>query len=142
MKSYVPISFIVGNGGETSLVDCSVIFSFPKDVELSKDNVIYKAMATYLIKPSKTYVNSKNKTVILRVGDLNPQREIKSDEFFVKIPLNVDENEIYWSLSASDYHKEGTLKLINKPHFKVSYIHNNKFPGKVDVKDDIEIKTP
>lgn len=119
--SFCPIRFGVWNCGEASLDSCTVIFDFPDFVELKMDN----EERTYFPKihnpKSNTWVYEDEHQVQFNAGDLTLGLGRRSTPFFVRVPRDVKEVEVNWSLSCKTLKKYGKLTIVNIPEVIPEY---------------------
>lgn len=139
--SYCPLKFLVTNQGRAAIDDFKISFSFDSpSVSFLRSNVEKK-----MLMPEISYSRSLSNIIledgagVKMFGDsIIPGDHSLSDDFFVHIPVEVNEVHISWKLLSRHFPAEGTLKIIVEKKFVEEYKYSEEKTGVSQIEDYIE----
>lgn len=140
--TYCHLRFMVVNQGRTPIDDYKIIFHFNnQDVRFVYDNV-EKQMSF----PEINYNLMRDITLEDRQGvtmygkSIIPGDYVMSDDFYIHLPNETEEVNIYWRLLSRHYSEEGKLRLMVEKEYKEEVEYDKNKAGKTFVRDYIEIE--
>ena len=142
--SYCPLKFQVVNQGKAPIDDYKIVFRFEdENVRFIKDNVVKETHIHELISfTGIRNVSLENGAGVTMYGNsIIPGDDARSDDFFVRLPEDVQEINIKWKLLSRQYSCEGTLKLFSDVVFVDEVQYDKEKAGKTYISDYIEEKS-
>ena len=140
--TYCHLRFMVVNQGRTPIDDYKIIFHFNnQDVRFVYDNV-EKQMSfpeiNYNLMRDITLENGQGVTMYGK--SIIPGDYVMSDDFYILLPNETEEVNIYWRLLSRHYSEEGKLRLMVEKEYKEEVEYDKNKAGKTFVRDYIEIE--
>ena len=140
--TYCHLRFMVVNQGRTPIDDYKIIFYFNnQDVRFVYDNV-EKQMSfpeiNYNLMRDITLENGQGVTMYGK--SIIPGDYVMSDDFYIHLPNETEEVNIYWRLLSRHYSEEGKLRLMVEKEYKEEVEYDKNKAGKTLVRDYIEIE--
>ena len=140
--TYCHLRFMVVNQGRTPIDDYKIIFHFNnQDVRFVYDNV-EKQMSfpeiNYNLMRDITLENGQGVTMYGK--SIIPGDYVMSDDFYIQLPNETEEVNIYWRLLSRHYSEEGKLRLMVEKEYKEEVEYDKNKAGKTFVRDYIEIE--
>ena len=140
--TYCHLRFMVVNQGCTPIDDYKIIFHFNnQDVRFVYDNV-EKQMSfpeiNYNLMRDITLENGHGVTMYGK--SIIPGDYVMSDDFYIHLPNETEEVNIYWRLLSRHYSEEGKLRLMVEKEYKEEVEYDKNKAGKTFVRDYIEIE--
>ena len=140
--TYCHLRFMVVNQGRTPIDDYKIIFHFNnQDVRFVYDNV-EKQMSfpeiNYNLMRDITLENGQGVTMYGK--SIIPGDYVMSDDFYIHLPNETEEVNIYWRLLSRHYSEEGKLRLMVEKEYKEEVEYDKNKAGKTFVRDYIEIE--
>lgn len=120
-ESFVPVRFGVWNIGDSAIESCTLFFTFPECVELKRSNVERTMFPEILDPKSSTWVVEEEHKIRFDVGNITLGLGKKSKDVYIRIPHDVDEIEVQWSLSCKTAKRYGILTIKNEPELIPEY---------------------
>ena len=140
--TYCHLRFMVVNQGRTPIDDYKIIFHFNnQDVRFVYDNV-EKQMSfpeiNYNLMRDITLDNGQGVTMYGK--SIIPGDYVMSDDFYIHLPNETEEVNIYWRLLSRHYSEEGKLRLMVEKEYEEEVEYDKNKAGKTFVRDYIEIE--
>lgn len=140
--TYCHLRFMVVNQGRTPIDDYKIIFHFNnQDVRFVYDNV-EKQMSfpeiNYNLMRDITLEDGQGVTMYGK--SIIPGDYVMSDDFYIHLPNETEEVNIYWRLLSRHYSEEGKLRLMVEKEYKEEVEYDKNKAGKTFVRDYIEIE--
>lgn len=140
--TYCHLRFMVVNQGRTPIDDYKIIFHFNnQDVRFVYDNVEKKMSfpeINYNLMRDITLENGHGVTMYGK--SIIPGDYVMSDDFYIHLPNETEEVNIYWRLLSRHYSEEGKLRLMVEKEYKEEVEYDKNKAGKTFVRDYIEIE--
>lgn len=140
--TYCYLRFMVVNQGRTPIDDYKIIFHFNnQDVRFVYDNVEKKMSfpeINYNLMRDITLENGHGVTMYGK--SIIPGDYVMSDDFYIHLPNETEEVNIYWRLLSRHYSEEGKLRLMVEKEYKEEVEYDKNKAGKTFVRDYIEIE--
>ena len=140
--TYCHLRFMVVNQGRTPIDDYKIIFHFNnQDVRFVYDNVEKKMSfpeINYNLMRDITLENGHGVTMYGK--SIIPGDYVMSDDFYIHLPNETEEVNIYWRLLSRHYSEEGKLRLMVEKEYKEEVDYDKNKAGKTFVRDYIEIE--
>lgn len=140
--TYCHLRFMVVNQGRTPIDDYKIIFHFNnQDVRFVYDNVEKKMSfpeINYNLMRDITLENGHGVTMYGK--SIIPGDYVMSDDFYIHLPNDTEEVNIYWRLLSRHYSEEGKLRLMVEKEYKEEVEYDKNKAGKTFVRDYIEIE--
>lgn len=140
--TYCHLRFMVVNQGRTPIDDYKIIFHFNnQDVRFVYDNVDKKISfpeINYNLMRDITLENGHGVTMYGK--SIIPGDYVMSDDFYIHLPNETEEVNIYWRLLSRHYSEEGKLRLMVEKEYKEEVEYDKNKAGKTFVRDYIEIE--
>lgn len=138
--TYCHLRFLVVNQGRTPIDDYKIIFHFVnQDVRFVYDNVEKKMTfpeINYNVMRDTTLVNGQGVTMYGK--SIIPGDDVVSDDFYVHLPYETDEVNIYWRLLSRHFSEEGKLRLLVEKDYEDELEYDKDKAGKTFIRDYIE----
>ena len=140
--TYCHLRFMVVNQGRTPIDDYKIIFHFNnQDVRFVYDNV-EKQMSfpeiNYNLMRDITLEDGQGVTMYGK--SIIPGDYVMSDDFYIHLPNETEEVNIYWRLLSRHYSEEGKLRLMVEKEYKEEVEYDKNKAGRTFVRDYIEIE--
>ena len=140
--TYCHLRFMVVNQGRTPIDDYKIIFHFNnQDVRFVYDNVEKKMSfpeLNYNLMRDTTLEDGQGVTMYGK--SIIPGDDVMSDDFYIHLPNEAEEVNIYWRLLSRHYSKEGKLRLMVEKEYEEEVEYDKNKAGKTFVRDYIEIE--
>ena len=140
--TYCHLRFMVVNQGRTPIDDYKIIFHFNnQDVRFVYDNVEKKMSfpeINYNLMRDITLEDGQGVTMYGK--SIIPGDYVMSDDFYIHLPNETEEVNIYWRLLSRHYSEEGKLRLMVEKEYKEEVEYDKNKAGKTFVRDYIEIE--
>ena len=140
--TYCHLRFMVVNQGRTPIDDYKIIFHFNnQDVRFVYDNVEKKMSfpeINYNLMRDITLENGHGVTMYGK--SIIPGDYVMSDDFYIHLPNETEEVNIYWRLLSRHYSEEGKLRLMVEKEYEEEVEYDKNKAGKTFVRDYIEIE--
>lgn len=140
--TYCHLRFMVVNQGRTPIDDYKIIFHFNnQDVRFVYDNVEKKMSfpeINYNLMRDITLENGHGVTMYGK--SIIPGDYVMSDDFYIHLPNEAEEVNIYWRLLSRHYSEEGKLRLMVEKEYEEEVEYDKNKAGKTFVRDYIEIE--
>ena len=140
--TYCHLRFMVVNQGRTPIDDYKIIFHFNnQDVRFVYDNVEKKMSfpeINYNLMRDTTLEDGQGVTMYGK--SIIPGDYVMSDDFYIHLPNETEEVNIYWRLLSRHYSEEGKLRLMVEKEYKEEVEYDKNKAGKTFVRDYIEIE--
>lgn len=138
--TYCHLRFLVVNQGRTPIDDYKIIFHFDnQDVRFVYDNVEKKMTfpeISYNVMRDTTLENGQGVTMYGK--SIIPGDDVVSDDFYVHLPYETDEVNIYWRLLSRHFSEEGKLRLLVEKDYEDELEYDKDKAGKTFIRDYIE----
>lgn len=140
--TYCHLRFMVVNQGRTPIDDYKIIFHFNnQDVRFVYDNV-EKQMSfpeiNYNLMRDITLDNGQGVTMYGK--SIIPGDYVMSDDFYIHLPNETEDVNIYWRLLSRHYSEEGKLRLMVEKEYEEEVEYDKNKAGNTFVRDYIEIE--
>ena len=140
--TYCHLRFMVVNQGRTPIDDYKIIFHFNnQDVRFVYDNVEKKMSfpeLNYNLMRDTTLEDGQGVTMYGK--SIIPGDDVMSDDFYIHLPNEAEEVNIYWRLLSRHYSEEGKLRLMVEKEYEEEVEYDKNKAGKTFVRDYIEIE--
>ena len=140
--TYCHLRFMVVNQGRTPIDDYKIIFYFNnQDVRFVYDNVEKKMSfpeLNYNLMRDTTLEDGQGVTMYGK--SIIPGDYVMSDDFYIHLPNETEEVNIYWRLLSRHYSEEGKLRLMVEKEYEEEVEYDKNKAGKTFVRDYIEIE--
>ena len=140
--TYCHLRFMVVNQGRTPIDDYKIIFHFNnQDVRFVYDNVEKKMSfpeLNYNLMRDTTLEDGQGVTMYGK--SIIPGDDVMSDDFYIHLPNEAEEVNIYWQLLSRHYSEEGKLRLMVEKEYEEEVEYDKNKAGKTFVRDYIEIE--
>lgn len=139
--AYCPLKFQMVNQGRSPIDDYKVFFYFNNNQVLFAETNVEKRMSM----PEITFGNALS-NVSMHDGEgismfgtsLIPGDVTYTDDFFVHLPIGVQEVNIDWKLLSRHYSEKGTLKIIVEDEIQYDYEYSKARVGEEEMVDFVE----
>lgn len=139
--AYCPLKFQMVNEGRSPIDDYKVFFYFNNNQVLFAETNVEKRMSM----PEITFGNALS-NISMHDGEgismygtsLIPGDVTYTDDFFVHLPIGVQEVNIDWKLLSRHYSEEGTLKIIVEDEIQYDYEYSKARAGEEVMVDFVE----
>lgn len=139
--AYCPLKFQMVNQGRSPIDDYKVFFYFNNNQVLFAETNVEKRMSM----PEITFGNALS-NISMHDGEgismfgtsLIPGDVTYTDDFFVHLPIGVQEVNIDWKLLSRHYSEEGTLKIIVEDEIQYDYEYSKARVGEEEMMDFVE----
>lgn len=140
--TYCHLRFMVVNQGRTPIDDYKIIFHFNnQDVRFVYDNVEKKMSFPEINYNLMRDITLENGHGVTMYGtSIIPGDYVMSDDFYIHLPNETEEVNIYWRLLSRHYSEEGKLRLMVEKEYKEEVEYDKNKAGKTFVRDYIEIE--
>ena len=140
--SYCPLKFLVVNQGKAPIDDYKIIFHFDNENIMFVSNNVEKKMTFPEISfGGISNISLENGVGVTMYGDcIIPGDNARSDNFYVRLPYNVDEVGISWRLLSRHFSCDGKLILKKDTAFVDNVKHDKEKAGKTFIGDYIEVE--
>ena len=140
--TYCHLRFMVVNQGRTPIDDYKIIFHFNnQDVRFVYDNVEKKMSFPEINYNLMRDITLENGHGVPMYGkSIIPGDYVMSDDFYIHLPNETEEVNIYWRLLSRHYSEEGKLRLMVEKEYKEEVEYDKNKAGKTFVRDYIEIE--
>ena len=139
--AYCPLKFQMVNQGRSPIDDYKVFFYFNNNQVLFAETNVEKRMSM----PEITFGNALS-NISMHDGEgismfgtsLIPGDVTYTDDFFVHLPIGVQEVNIDWKLLSRHYSEKGTLKIIVEDEIQYDYEYSKARVGEEEMVDFVE----
>jgi len=139
--AYCPLKFQMVNQGRSPIDDYKVFFYFNNNQVLFAETNVEKRMSM----PEITFGNALS-NISMHDGEgismfgtsLIPGDVTYTDDFFVHLPIGVQEVNIDWKLLSRHYSEEGALKIIVEDEIQYDYEYSKARVGEEEMVDFVE----
>ena len=139
--AYCPLKFQMVNQGRSPIDDYKVFFYFNNNQVLFAETNVEKRMSM----PEITFGNALS-NISMHDGEgismygtsLIPGDVTYTDDFFVHLPIGVQEVDIDWKLLSRHYSEKGTLKIIVEDDIQYDYEYSKARAGEEELVDFVE----
>ena len=139
--AYCPLKFQMVNQGRSPIDDYKVFFCFNNNQVLFAETNVEKRMSM----PEITFGNALS-NISMHDGEgismygtsLIPGDVTYTDDFFVHLPIGVQEVDIDWKLLSRHYSEKGTLKIIVEDDIQYDYEYSKARAGEEELVDFVE----
>lgn len=139
--AYCPLKFQMVNQGRSPIDDYKVFFYFNNNQVLFAETNVEKRMSM----PEITFCNALS-NISMHDGEgismfgtsLIPGDVTYTDDFFVHLPIGVQEVNIDWKLLSRHYSEKGTLKIIVEDEIQYDYEYSKARVGEEEMVDFVE----
>ena len=140
--AFCPLKFMVVNQGRTPIDDYKITFRFENDhVFFTRDNVEKKMMFPDINFGGIPNINLEDGVGITMYGNsVIPGDCATSDDFYVHVPTDVEEVNIFWQLLSRHYAAEGKLKLKVEMVYREDFKYEKERAGDIEEGDYIEVE--
>jgi hypothetical protein len=139
--AYCPLKFQMVNQGRSPIDDYKVFFYFNNNQVLFAETNVEKRMSM----PEITFGNALSnismhdgKGISMFGTSLIPGDVTYTDDFFVHLPIGVQEVNIDWKLLSRHYSEKGTLKIIVEDEIQYDYEYSKARVGEEEMVDFVE----
>lgn len=136
------LKFKVVNQGRTPIDDYKITFRFENDhVSFTRENVEKKMMFPEINFGGIPNINLEDGVGITMYGNsVIPGDCATSDDFFIHVPSDVEEVNIFWQLLSRHYATEGKLILKVEKEFRDDLKYDKERAGEIDEGDYIVVE--
>ena len=139
--AYCPLKFQMVNQGRSPIDDYKVFFYFNNNQVLFAETNVEKRMSM----PEITFGNALS-NISMHDGEgismygtsLIPGDVTYTDDFFVHLPIGVQEVNIDWKLLSRHYSEKGTLRIIVEDEIQYDYEYSKARAGEEEMVDFVE----
>lgn len=139
--AYCPLKFQMVNQGRSPIDDYKVIFYFNNNQVSFAETNVEKRMSM----PEITFGNALSNIsmhdgegISMYGASLIPGDVIYTDDFFVHLPIGVQEVNIDWKLLSRHYSEKGTLRIIVEDEIQYDYEYSKARAGEEEMVDFVE----
>lgn len=139
--AYCPLKFQMVNQGRSPIDDYKVFFYFNNNQVLFAETNVEKRMSM----PEITFGNALSNIsmhdgegISMYGASLIPDDVTYTDDFFVHLPIGVQEVNIDWKLLSRHYSEKGTLRIIVEDDIQYDYEYSKARAGEEEMVDFVE----
>lgn len=139
--AYCPLKFQMVNQGRSPIDDYKVFFYFNNNQVSFAETNVEKRMSM----PEITFGNALSNIsmhdgegISMYGASLIPGDVTYTDDFFVHLPIGVQEVNIDWKLLSRHYSEKGTLKIIVEDEIQYDYEYSKARVGEEEMVDFVE----
>lgn len=137
-NSFVPLSFIIHNNGKSPIDNYRIVFNFEcKDIEFKHKNVEDGLVLETIQKIVGDKISFNDSTVSFKDTTLNPKDEVQTDKFYFKVPHDIGQLNVSWTLTSRYYSDKGELNIKVDPKYIDDFAEDEQLAGEVRYKDYI-----
>lgn len=140
--SYCPLKFQVVNQGKAPIDDYKIVFLFDNEnVQFVENNVEKESTFPVISYGGISNVSLESGSGVIMYGKcIIPGDYACSDDFFVRLPDDVQETEIRWRLLSRHYSCDGRLKVLVDKEYVDDVKYDKEKAGKTEIGDYIEVE--
>ena len=138
-NSFVPLSFIIHNSGKSPIDNYRIVFDFEcEEIEFKHENVEDDSVVESIHKIAGDKLGFHESTVVFRDTTLNPADNFHTDKFYFKVPHDISELKVSWTLTSRHYSDKGELKITVDSEYIDDFAEDEHLAGQVRYDDYIE----
>lgn len=137
-NSFVPLSFIIHNNGKSPIDNYRIVFNFEcEEIEFKYENVEEDSVVESIHKIAGDKISFHDSTIVFRDTTLNPEDSFQTDKFYFKVPHDIGELKVLWTLTSRHYSGKGELRITVDPEYIDDFAEDEQLAGEVRYKDYI-----
>lgn len=137
-NSFVPLSFIIHNTGKSPIDNYRIVFNFEcKDIEFKHKNVEDGLVLETIQKIVGDKISFNDSTVSFKDTTLNPKDEVQTDKFYFKVPHDIGQLNVSWTLTSRYYSDKGELNIKVDPKYIDDFAEDEQLAGQIEFRDYI-----
>lgn len=138
-NSFVPLSFIIHNLGKSPIDNYRIVFDFEcEEIEFKHENVEDDPVVESIHRIAGDKISFHDSTIVFRDTTLNPADKFQTDKFYFKVPHDIGELKVSWTLTSRHYSDKGELKITVDSEYIDDFAEDEHLAGQVRYDDYIE----